>query len=97
MTLAWCLVPDLDTALQERGNIKAKPKRVFFPSTVYLFYSPKVSMDWWQPRDVITQEHESINNFRGCKYRIELNVSFLSLEDEEVIKWRKSLIFFLWH
>lgn len=40
------------------------------------------------------QEHENINYFRRCKYSIELNGCFPSLEDEEIIKWGKSLIVF---
>lgn len=40
------------------------------------------------------QEHESINNFRRCKYSIELSGCFSSLEDEDIIKWGKSLIVF---
>lgn len=94
MTVAWYLVPGLDTALQQHGNIKAKPKRIFSSNTVYFFYSPQNKHGLVAAQRCNTQEHQCISNFRGCKYRIELNTSFPSLEDEEVTKWGKVSWFF---
>lgn len=49
--LAWSLVSLLGTDLQQHGNIGAKPK-VCLAVFILLFFSPKIGMDWWQPRDV---------------------------------------------
>lgn len=75
--------------------LKLNPK--FLPSSVVWFFFllfPQNRHGLVAVQRHSAWERESINNFRRCKYSGELNGCFLSLEDEEIIKWGKSLIVF---
>lgn len=73
--------------------LKLNPKELVFFSALFISFFPQNKHRLMAAERCNTQEHESINNFREYKYRIELNVSFLSLKDEEVIKWGENLFF----
>lgn len=77
----WCLVwTQLHSSM---AVLKLNPKGWFFPA-LFISLLPQNKHGLVAARRCNTQKHDSINNFRGCKYGIELNVSFLSLEDEVI-------------